>query len=528
MKAKFFLMFASAAMLLAACSKDDIDSGGDDSGVVTDPKGKAWVALDIKTPSAAGTRALHKPEDKENGSTEESNVQTVRAIFFDADEILTDDITLDAIAAGNPGQPSGGVSKPFQVNASSKRILIVANPGAGFPASFTQGTTYTDVNKALTIQEDVTLNVAADGNFMMSNSKGKLEPSASATDGADADLKLYKTQELASQNPLAINIDRVVAKVRVYVNEISDVAIVSNPLWALNVTNTTFFPVSERTLTWNENEVNIGEGARGTCITPFDQYKLGSYRVDPNYYTFEQNGYKMIFSDAEIDNLPGSSQYCLENTQEESGNIYKYTTQVLLKIKFVPQAYGRPNTTDVEGPETDGSWMRINGGFYTFNTLKEWIEAELRSKYEGGAARPEVTTVLTDALNKYLRESGIGEVDLESTGDVENLVSTFSGKIDEIKNHDAGMYENFSYYAGGICYYQIMIKHDDTDKAWNKLGEFGVVRNSVYDINVSRFNSPGYPVIPTPGEEPDEEEGNYLSVQINVNPWTWYSQEEEF
>ena len=68
---------------------------------------------------------------------------------------------------------------------------------------------------------------------------------------------------------------------RVYVNEISDVAIVSNPLWALNVTNTTFFPVSERTLTWNENEVNIGEGARGTCITPFDQYKLGSYRVDP-------------------------------------------------------------------------------------------------------------------------------------------------------------------------------------------------------------------------------------------------------
>lgn len=73
-----------------------------------------------------------------------------------------------------------------------------------------------------------------------------------------------------------------------------------------------------------------------------------------------------------------------------------------------------------------------------------------------------------------------------------------------------------------------MIKHDDTDKVWNKLGEFGVVRNSVYDINVSRFNNPGYPVIPPPGPDPDEEEGNYLSVQINVNPWTWYSQEEEF
>lgn len=530
MKTKFFLMFASAAMLLAACSKDDIDSGGDDSGVVTDPTGKAWVALDIKTPSVARTRALHKPDDKENGSTEESTVQTVRAIFFDADEILTDDITLDAIAAGNPGQPSGGVSKPFQVNASSKRILIVANPGAGFPASFTQGTTYADVNKALTISDDVTQNVAADGNFMMSNSKGRLEPSASATDGADADLKLYKTQELASQNPLAINIDRVVAKVRVYVNELSDVAIVSNPLWVLNVTNTTFFPVSKRTLTWNENKDNIGLGAHGACETPFDQYKLGSYRVDPNYYTSEQNGYKMIIDDTEIGNTPGSSQYCLENTQEENGNLYKYTTQVLLKIKFVPLVYGRPNTTETGDPETDGSWMRINGGFYTFNTLKEWIEAELRSKYDQyGNARPEVTTTLTAALNEYLRETSIGQVILESTGvNVGDLVNTFNGKIDDIKVNGAGTNGNFTYYAEGICYYQIMIKHDDTDKAWNKLGEFGVVRNSVYDINVSRFNSPGYPVIPTPGEEPDEEEGNYLSVQINVNPWTWYSQEEEF
>ena len=35
-----------------------------------------------------------------------------------------------------------------------------------------------------------------------------------------------------------------------------------------------------------------------------------------------------------------------------------------------------------------------------------------------------------------------------------------------------------------------MIKHDDTDKALNELGEFGVVRNSVYDINVNKFNNP--------------------------------------
>lgn len=87
---------------------------------------------------------------------------------------------------------------------------------------------------------------------------------------------------------------------------------------------------------------------------------------------------------------------------------------------------------------------------------------------------------------------------------------------------------DLSYYAEGFNYYKAMIRHDDTNEALNELGEFGVVRNSVYDILVRAINKPGYPEIPTPGEEPDEEEGNYLSVQIKVNPWTWYSQEEEF
>ena len=129
----------------------------------------------------------------------------------------------------------------------------------------------------------------------------------------------------------------------------------------------------------------------------------------------------------------------------------------------------------------------------------------------------------------YLDSKGIGKVSLLDSGvNVDALVITFNGKIDEIKGKGAGAVENFNYYADGISYYKIMIKHDDTDKALNELGEFGVVRNSVYDINVNKFNNPGYPEIPTPGTDPDEEDGSFLAIQINVNPWTWYTQEEEF
>lgn len=530
MRKKNLFMSAIAVMAFAACSSDDVIMD-QDTGIVTDPKGDAWVALDIKAPSVSRSRALHDP-NKEDGTTEESSVATVRAIFFDASQNLTDDIELTSLEAGNPGQPNGGVSAPFKVDAESKRILIIANPGAGFPAkgAFSVGTPYATVNNVLTLSAgtDVTQNVAKDGSFMMSNAKGGLEPSVSATDGTDADLKLYKTEELAKNSPLAIHIDRVVSKVRVYVKQVSDVATIENPKWILNVTNTKFFPVSERTLTWNENP---GNGGRGTCITPFDQYKIGSYRKDPNYDN--QNGgvdYTVISDDAAIIKTPGESQYCLENTQTSDNNQHQYTTQVLLKVEFLPNAFRRPHTTDLGTPDPAKDFMRINGGFYTFTTLKEWIEAELRSKYDNtGNSKPSVTTVLTDALNVYLEGKGMGKVDLQEMGvDVDALVATFNGKIDDIKTNGAGAVDNFNYYAAGISYYKIMIKHDDTDKALNELGEFGVVRNSVYDINVNKFNNPGYPEIPKPGTDPDEEDGSFLAIQINVNPWTWYTQEEEF
>lgn len=182
-----------------------------------------------------------------------------------------------------------------------------------------------------------------------------------------------------------------------------------------------------------------------------------------------------------------------------------------------------------------GDWMLINGGYYTFTTLMSWIEAELTYKFN----QPEpllISTALTSAFNKYLGTEGIGigEVVLPddkagipaTMNDFRNKKAAILGKSDTERAKTVG---SLTYYAGAVCYYKAIIKHDDTDAAVNELGEFGVVRNSVYDIVVSKFNNPGYPIIPDPGtDEPDEEDEKWLSIQINVNPWTWYKQVEEF
>ena len=563
MKKKNFLMLALAAVAFAACSNEDlvpVDNPGNNNDLVTDPNADAWVALAVKTP--VQTRGLHNP-NQEAATEDESKITKVRAIFFTANAnedaaTVTADITLSNDQAGLDanGIPSGTAGKAFKVPATSKRILIIANPSPEFEkktVSMTDqkwpvGTLYSTVNAAL---DDAVSDLTIAGEFMMSNAKGSLEPSddveTSPTFGDPIDLSLYANETAATNNPLSIRIDRVVAKVRVYVTADSDAkATISDAGWILNATNKTYFPVSKRTLTWNETPANK-PGARGECITPFDQYKIGSYRIDPNYGTQNLSYYNSYSSTSAPSNwndptttINKVAEYCLENTQTATHNVHAYTTHVLLKAKFIPSEYGRPAPNDGT-PSTDqetdpalaGDWMLINGGFYTFATLMEWIEAELKAKYADGEPAT-FPTARTTAYNRYLVAVGVGAIGLPPTADA----TAITALVDDFKNTKALVaaiaakdraktVTGLTYYVGAVSYYKIMIKHDDTSAATNKLGEFGVVRNSVYDINVKKFNNPGYPAIPDPDPDtPDERDEGWLSIEITPNPWTWYTQEE--
>ena len=105
-------------------------------------------------------------------------------------------------------------------------------------------------------------------------------------------------------------------------------------------------------------------------------------------------------------------------------------------------------------------------------------------------------------------------------------------------------------YSGGMAYYNIRIRHfDDDETPWsgtgrnvndvdhiygyesggswslteqstkNFLGRYGVVRNNWYQIEVDGVRSIGEPVPPTPGDTPDDEIENYISLKIHVLPW---------
>ena len=546
MRKKNLFMLALASMAFVACSNEDIVPVEDiDYGVVTDPRGEAWVAMAIKTPSQANSRGLNNP-DHQNGTAVESELKKVRAIFFtaDADPEVTADITLTKAEAGVDdvtGQPTGNAGTAFKVPATSKRILIVANPSSTFQndgvnSKWTTGTKYSVVNAALT---NTAADISSTNGFMMTNAKGDLEPSvtdAGATLGDPKDLSLYKTDAGAKANPLTINIDRVVAKVRVTITQTSAKADISEAKWVLNTTNKSYYPLSKRTPTWLEQQ-NVPTGG---FRAPFDQYKKGSYRIDPNY-TSHAGAYN-VYDETHVDagataipwKLTTESEYCLENTQDKAGNTHDNTTQILVKAKYMPKEYKTAGGQPTTDQETSKDWMMIDGGFYTFTTLMDWIEAELNYKYLNNHPDPSIiTTPLTTALNKYLDDIGVTAVTLPPTADaaaIALLKTAFTAKqaAVELEDDRAKTVGVLTYYKGGYSFYKAMIKHDDTNLAVNELGEFGVVRNSVYDITVTKFNEPGYPTIPPVTTDPDEDDDLRMSILIDVNPWTWYTQEVEF
>lgn len=542
MKKKNFLVLALAAFTFAACSNEDIVPGGEDNNDVVNLEGDAWVALSVQSTK---TRAINTP-NQENGTPDESTITAVSAVFFtghtDASVVTRIVKFTDDDITNLPNRTSA-----FKVPKTSKAVLIIANP-QNLNRTIQENDTYGTVNKVVTLttEAEVTTGVAKSGGFVMTNAKGDLEPSD--TDGSPKDLELFSTATAATSSPLTIRIDRVSAKVRVYVKadsgeELSDVATIDTDGtgWYLNVTNKKFYPASKRTKT-----------AMNTW-TPYDQYGLGSYRKDPNFGTgtaigawsdsdpsvYAENYFYVSSATKDTDiawnKVNTTAKYCLENTQDEDFNKHAYTTQALLKVSYAPTTI--TNADDTKVTLANGTdWFNMNGIFYTQASVLTYIEEELTNKYTHKAPA-EYATDITDAYNEYIAALSLTSVTIPAAKDdaktAAEMAEELKGKFEALaasiatKSEGGKTLKGVEYYSKGICYYKIMIKHDDSPTVMNKLGEFGVVRNSVYDITVNKINNPGYPSIPDPDPSaPDEEEDRYLSIKIEVNPWTWYSQVE--
>lgn len=511
MKTRILIFTALATVLMAGCSKEN----GENPNPPEDMTGKAFLSLSLTSNTPAQVRAATNEEKP--GSENESKATTVTVLLFDEMNTCLGTATASGLTIGS-GATAATASNALPVPAATKKIFAVINTyTTGWDFSTASGKSWTEINTLL--NNAVIENVATAQNFMMASAgdltKGAMtgvapvKPTDNSTDAIDA------AKTAAKASPVELKIDRLAAKVTVSVNGSG----VTTPTdahfefqgWNLNITNK-----SVRLYTDLVSYANSTTGAAN-----------GVYRKDYNYTVAEQpanaDAMKAAFNyltngaaaDASglsaVDKAAGTDLYCLENTMAADAQKLGYTTKAVVKAKYAPAGFSLGD-----------SYFFWNGTFFTLDGLK----AAYLTHADGTGLKVDLPEFLHKA--KIMSDAVFGGTQDEKNTAVAGLTSASFSATSGI----VGRYCAVRYYHQSVCYYDVLIRHDQnvTDKM--ALGRYGVVRNNWYGLQINSVSNPGTPWIPDPTDPddptkpdtPDDENELYLSVKITVNPWTYWAQ----
>lgn len=527
MKTRSFLLSTLAVFIFAGCSSEDAREGNIPGGELD---GKAYLSLSLQSHTAT-SRAVNVEEKP--GSSGESKAGTVRVLLFDEEDVCLDVVNFDGLTVGNSGGESGGTGTPEAVASDAKlvpektkKVFVVINPytdgskGWNLTVDAVKGKPWSAINTAI---EAVIANVATNDNFMMASAgegagiEGALMGvTVHKPDGYTQD-KIDAAKTDAKNNPAEISVDRLSAKVEVAVKDPfstkPDGAKFAFGGWELSVTNKSVKLYSE--------------------LITYDNATTGAvYRRDKNYLSDEQpdvsnastmetnmdaafNYLKNIDSESEeipaVAQSKGSSLYCLENTMEAKAQQLGFTTKVVVKATYTPS-----------GLNENSSYFSWKGNYYTLDALKE----EYTKHSDGSGLKVDLPIFLKKA--KLVAES-VTEQSAISAAVAALTADKFTAKTGII-----GRFCAVRYYHESVCYYDVLIRHDQNVTTKMALGRYGVVRNNWYHLELQSVSGPGTPWIPDPSDpDPtnptppgtdDDEADAYISVKITINPWTYWTQ----
>jgi len=343
-------------------------------------------------------------------------------------------------------------------------------------------------------------NIETDYGFVMTNSMGLVDvPAASLATSVDG----------AHANPFPVAVDRVVAKVVVKGDHqywsLPEGATLGNVKWGINNYNTKFY--------WMRRQTNIvdtsfgagGVGALETDIYP-DPYlpsttiqRASIYAEDPNFEGISGNSslVEANFLKVDIYNyyaIPHyldpdgyEYEYVLENTMAGDEQYEDVMTSVIVSAVYAPQGFA------------------LNEGYLQYNSILV-SENDALDYYWGRVPVPAELTGIVEAM-----QSASETVDYETSW----------SKVYLLQIYDTYMYPSrgfshhgLNYYYEGICYYNIPIRHaggsiDDHNRYY--YGNYGVVRNNIYTIEINGINGPGSPEVGGKG---------YISAEISIMDWS--------
>lgn len=567
-KVKLF-SFALAALMLGACSSEDvIDNGG--QGTVL-PGEKGYISLAINLPTTPSTRANDNFDD---GLPVEYAVKNATLLIFEGtDEALAKFAGGYDLGTITPNTVGGNITSTFRVTKEIKKpvngdlyALVVVNRGDVLTTE-DQGATWklngTDLSTSTTLAafSAVAQEIAAErlydttdegDGFFMTNAPLYSVPGGvtQPTGGKLSTLTLinaenvYSTAAEAEDNPAAsVYVERAVAKVTVTGDDgnLGNNAGISYTLsgWTFDVTNKKTYLVRNMngSDTWWAYNVNGDYRFVGSAAVGPNLYRT-YWGVDPNYSSYVAEDFNIFAGQTPSAlNEIGGNGYCLENTFDVDNQNQNQTTRVIV-----------------------AATLNAGSTFYIVNNNKgaiyneEQAKNEIKAEYLGNQAVIAALTANLDGADKKITGDDLTVTFDKAAGDLTvTMIEISADKAGDFKGDEipdalkpgteannailaavnAG--KKVSCYANGVAYYPVMIRHfDDNQTPWsnveyggnenNFLGRYGVLRNNWYEINVTGIRDIGYADVPEVYGTPDDPMESYISVEINVLSWAKRSQ----
>lgn len=499
---KFLLTFILAAAMTGCINDADVTSEGGKNSLPDTKGGNLDISFVVPN-SSNGSRATSAEDSGiyEQGTAEEYKVNNVTLYLFNSSSknlITTINVAPSDLGTGTA---SGGSTKESQtivypctkeitVKPGSYDILAVANGAVTFEVG--QESTLLGQIDASTYGNGLIQSVPGNG-FIMSN-RGS----------ANQNITVESPEKSDTKAKVTINLERAVAKLMVGNKEV-ETYVLQNPngvkYATVRLNNYKFVNLANKFYTFRH--VATLDPASETPSAP-SSYSVAAgnfgniadnngYLIDPYFFDKTVAGattnfsggsfYTNHLSQQEDEGWSGLapakdyvSVYCLENCMFRPAQNTVYTTGIMLKGTFTPEASQTidNNGNPVEEVLTYNTLYYFNYKFYT--TL--------------------------EAVGKY------GDANINGLNESSTNAELEAKQI--MRFHKNG--GNFS------TFYNYWIKHVDNENPTTMgVMEFGIVRNNIYRVHITSIKNLG-PGTPDKEPKPDEYKA-YLDVDFGVYPW---------
>lgn len=594
MKTKHLFPIVLTALALGACSDDNV-APENGNGASWNSEGKGYITLALNLPTERASRANDNFDD---GLASEYQVRNATLILFAGDDEAnstfysayelnlnswnqegntTDQITTSTKIVQQINQTDGANIYALVVLNDNGLLSVEENAGLKINSKdIAVGTSWSDFNAALTglTTTSFTSNGILMANAPLSTAQGGTTPPTGGTVFTLADVdeaKIFDNYAQASTNPAAtIYVERAVAKVTV--NKGSSIvdggtttgggsksyAIVG---WCLDQTNTKSYLVRKvaSSPVWlayksGSDAVTdyrfVGGAAVNSSASELTKYYRTYWGEDPNYTETVAGDLTTVGTDAVTGEFgTDNPAYCLENTFNVATQDKDKTTRVIVKAQFNDGSDFYLVNRDESTLYTEANMENLfKAAFLNEPLIEDW----LKTNVSGGASVgvDELTVLTFDATKQakgVMELTGVTVTGVTWTGGSQPELP--EGALEKI-NSAVG---TVNYYAGGMAYYSVLIRHfDDTQAPWNTwettykpsvteiypegdnydaepnyLGRYGVLRNNWYDLTVNSIKNIGEPVVPEVDGGKDDDLDAYISVTINVLSWAKRTQDVE-